>query len=104
MISIEQINGEIAVLEEEVPTHAIMQKLSALYTVRDHMSVGESVQGVSVVVSGVVPDIKSTSRFSELISGKPTEDVLMIVDELVSTVRVVNPGLYDAVIRKLSDL
>ena len=37
LISLEQISGEIAALEEEKPTYVIMQKLADLYTVRDHM-------------------------------------------------------------------
>ena len=41
MITMEQINGEIAVLEEEKPTYTVMQKLAALYTVRDHMVISQ---------------------------------------------------------------
>jgi len=37
MISIEQLNEEISLVENETPTHTSMQKLAAMYTVRDHI-------------------------------------------------------------------
>ena len=43
------------------------------------------------------------SEFSHIINGMHLYDVLDIVDELMSTVQIVNPKLYDAVIRKLLD-
>ena len=38
MISIEELNEEISLVENETPTHTSMQKLAAMYIVRDHMS------------------------------------------------------------------
>ena len=106
MISIEQINGEIAVLEEQVPTHVIMQKLAALYIVRDHMGIAPVDNGtapVSVVQMDTMPKYGDT-EFYELIAGKPIVDVMAQVNELMATVQVLNPRLYDSVIRKLFDI
>ena len=37
MISIDELNEEITIVENEPATHTSMQKLANLYTVRDHM-------------------------------------------------------------------
>lgn len=106
MISIEQINGEIAVLEEQVPTHVIMQKLASLYIVRDHMGIASVENGaapVSVVQMDTMPKY-GDSEFLQMIAGKPIVDIMAQMDEVMSTVQVLNPRLYDSVIRKLFDI
>lgn len=94
MISLEQITGEIAALEEEVPTHAVMQKLAALYTVRDHMIL----QAPAVVSEVIVP--VSDSEFMRAIEGMETNKFLSVMDELMTTLIAVNPRLYESVLRK----
>ena len=94
MITIEQVNGEIAVLEQETPTHVLMQKLAALYVVRDHLAIGRTAAAVQAV---------SESEFSQAMAGKDTEFVLSIVDELMNTLKIIQPRLYASVIRKLND-
>ena len=102
MISIEQISGEIAALEEEKPTHLTMQKLAALYTVRDHMVIGERKEP-EVVVSGTIPMISET-EFSKTIYDMDTKSVMGVIDELMETLRIMQPKLYEATIRKLTTL
>ena len=91
MITIEQIDLEINALEREAPTFAIMEKLADLYIVRDHM-----ISGVGQTVL-----INSGSKFSDAISGKNMQDVLAIMDELMSALVVLNPKLYECVMGKL---
>ena len=88
MISLEQITGEIAALEEETPTHAVMQKLAALYIVRDHMIIQTPVTDVVVAVSD--------SDFMKKASGMDRTSFLKVMDELMSTLSVVNPPLYNS--------
>ena len=103
MISIEQISGEIAALEEERPTHAVMQKLAALYTVRDHMTLDkEGVQSSAIDPFTIVTSLDS--EFASKIDGKKQNDVIPILDELMSTIMALNPGLYGAVIRKIDSI
>ena len=99
MISIEQISGEIAALEEEMPTHAVMQKLANLYTVRDHMILDVQPQPTAVVSDIVVA--VSDSDFMQTVDGMPTNSLLKVMDELMTTLTVVNPRLYDSVMREL---
>lgn len=102
MISIEQISGEIASLEEEKPTHAAMQKLSALYIVRDHMILGEE-KDPQIIVAGKIPMISETD-FSKSIYDRDVKEVLNVLDELMETLRMIQPRLYEAVMRKLEKI
>lgn len=102
MITIEQINGEIAVLEDEKPTHVVMGKLANLYTVRDHMGIGEP-DVVTPVVSERV-EYSGTSEFAKVIRGKDINRVLPVVDELMSTLEVLNPRLYQSALRNLEEV
>ena len=103
MISIEQISGEISSLEEEKPTHMTMQKLAALYTVRDHMIIGEEKSEPAVIVSGAIPML-SESDFSKAVYEMDTKSVMGVIDELMDTLRLMQPKLYEAVMRKISAL
>lgn len=98
MISIEQINGEIAALEEEKPTHIIMQKLAALYTVRDHIVINN---GPSTPVVETVPSFGVDNEFSQIVVGKRTQDVMPVISELMDAVSVLQPRLYSSTISKL---
>lgn len=46
----------------------------------------------------------SESEFGDIVSRHETADVLKVVDELMETLRVMQPRLYDAFIRKLAAL
>lgn len=102
MISIEQISGEIAALEAEKPTHVLMQKLAALYTVRDHITIPQESPAPVVAVSNTLPEA-GISDFLQAVAGKGAESVLLILDELMDAVGVLNPALYQAVMRKVLD-
>lgn len=99
MITIEQINGEIAVLEEEKPTHVVMQKLASLYIVRDHMGIGEPEIEVPVVSKYVT--YNGTSDFARAIKDKDVNEILPIIDELMETLNAINPRLYEGVMRQI---
>lgn len=104
MITIEQINGEIAVLEEETPTYVVMQKLADLYTVRDHMGIGESeTSTVAMKVKNGRVVYDGMSEFAEAIKNKDIYETLKIVDELMDTLSILNPKLYEGVMIKLRE-
>ncbi|MBQ6413009.1 MAG: hypothetical protein IJI19_05990 [Ruminococcus sp.] len=97
MISIEQINGEIAVLEDEKPTFAVMQKLADLYTVRDHIVI----HPVQENPPDNLVSMDSGTEFAQAVSGRDIKEVLAVVDELMSTLQVINPRMYAGVLRKI---
>ena len=47
------------------------------------------------------PDYRSDTEFSRLIQGKTLEELMPILDELMETIRVLNPRLYNGALRKL---
>ena len=48
-------------------------------------------------------DYKGDTEFARAVDGRKTEDILKIMDELMDTLNVINPRLYDAVMRKITD-
>lgn len=105
MISMEQIDGEIAVLENEKPTHVIMEKLANLYIVRDHMVLsGANVPTPITTVVERTVGLDSGTEFAELVIKKDIYKVMPAIDELMDAVMVLNPRLYKSVIRKIEDL
>ena len=101
MISLDQINGEISVLEEEKPTHVSMQKLAALYTVRDHLVMGLQPSSPVVATTETFPTMDVHSEFLDTIVGKDVKSVVRVVDELVGTIQLLDPNLYNSFMRKL---
>ena len=100
MITMEQINGEIDILENEKPTHTTMQKLAALYIVRDHMILAAQPHGAVVV--DALPDF-GESEFAHAVSGRSPREIMSAMDELVSTLQVVNPRLYNCLMHKICE-
>ena len=91
MISIEEINAEITKLENQPASYAVIEKLSWLYTVKDHLN---------PIMSGEIPH--GNSEFMKTCSGKSVCEVMDVTDELMSVLMVIQPKLYDAVINKLN--
>ena len=99
MISMEQINGEIAMLEDEKPTHVIMQKLASLYIVRDHMTIPETAPK-----SRYTPVDENDSEFIALCKSKDTGAVLRVLNEHFDAIKLLYPKEYDSIIEKLKAL
>lgn len=94
------------------PTANTAIKLAAFYTILDHLDDGQMVddspheeRGYSFLPepeqSGTKITYGGNTDFLKCVSGKMQADVLNVIDELMSTLKVVNKRLYDAVMRKL---
>ena len=98
MIIIDEINGEIAKLEAQTQTYQTIERLAALYIVRDHNTIPTS------KVTPAEPSMVTTesgTQFMTACSGHPMCDGLAVMDELMSTLQVLMPRLYDGVIQRL---
>lgn len=83
------------------PTADTCIKLASYFTIKDAMF-GEKVQYSQQPPKDTdTINFDSGSEFSDMIYGKRTEDVLEILDEAMTTLQVVNPNLYKAIMRKL---
>ena len=98
MISLEKIEETIIEMESQRDTtFATVAKLADLYIVRNQLR--------GYVTGGRDPiDAQGNSTFLKTVNGKNTEGVWKIIDELVSTVKVLHPKIYDSVMGKLNDL
>lgn len=78
-------------------------KLAALYTVQDHMKNKQEPYQMSFASepNNVLPKFDQDSVFLQTVSGKDVFMVMDAVDELVSTVQLMNSRLYDSFIRSL---
>lgn len=74
--------------------------LASFYTIKREMF-GEEIEHPQYSFAPA-PEYYSDSEFSRMISGKSPSEFLPIIDELMSTLRVLMPRLYDAVLDKLS--
>ena len=85
------------------------EKLAAIYTVLDHLYPHE--EALNNVQAGYSADTSDSdvgrygdSDFLLLIADKRPEQVWTLIDELMSTVKVLYPKLYDNVIERLVSL
>ena len=88
-------------------------KLAAFYTIRNELfgkpepAVAENATGYSYAAAPAEPvensiDYYSDTDFSRAIDGRDPADIWPIIDELVSTIQVIQPRLYDTFMRRLS--
>ena len=109
MVIIDEINGEIARLEAQTQTYQTIDKLAALYIVRDHNTIptdcAKSAQSIAAPVEPVDTHIQYTSdtEFSRAINGRQPGDIWPIMDELMSTIEALVPRLYNGVMRRLQE-
>jgi len=84
-------------------------KLAAFYTILKEMKGSDNVESSPIYRTpqysmATEPDIKfSDSEFSMLTEDKGIKQVFPIIDELMDALMVVNPKLYDSVIRKIEN-
>lgn len=81
-------------------------KLAAFYTIRNEMFRNQKSEPVVNYSFSSAPKsgYESDSEFGNLIAGKDTQDYMPAVDELISTVQVLNPRLYEAFMKKMRAL
>ena len=77
-------------------------KLAAYYTILDHIKETPAPQySFANETPTNVIRYDGQSKFAEKINGKSIDDVLSVMDELMDTICVIYPRLYDGVMRKL---
>jgi hypothetical protein len=75
-------------------------KLSAYYTILNQMR-KEPVEQYSFASEPEMVTLSGDTEFMKAIEGMPANDVIMIMDELMTTLSIVNPRLYRGVMNKL---
>lgn len=106
MLDIREIEYWISRHEEEASSFSDCITLSALYSLRDRLK-GEAPQ-IAAYSSAPAPEgplgLYGPSKFLQAVEGRPPADAWAVMDELMETLRVVNPRAYSSVLRKLQNL
>lgn len=100
MFTRKELLNAIADCEAGANSYQNCQKLATLYSVYDHLYSEPS--PIQETVREVKIDSYGDSDFLKAIEGRKAEDVWPVLDELMETVKAIQPRLYDAVLRKLN--
>ena len=96
MISRYEVEKAILEHESKDTSYANCERLAWLYIVRDHLMSAEMRSNGLFTPTG-------ESEFIKAVAGKDGVAVWAVLDELMDTLKVINPRLYDGVMRKLDD-
>lgn len=105
MITVQDLEAAIAECQgQRNPNANTCIKLAAYYTILNQMQ-GKEPQEIPAYSFAAEPvkgvDYSSDTEFYDRIAQKPPEEVYAIMDELMTALQVVNPRLYNSVMRKL---
>ena len=110
MISEQELHEAIAECQgQRNPNASTCMKLASFYTILDHIKMVKEPENDYVKTGNDLieaysfspPRYDSGTEFSDAIAKMDTYDVLAVMDELMTTLNVVNPRLYAGVMRKL---
>ena len=109
MITERDLQEAIAECEgERNPNANTCLKLAAFYTIRNELFGNQEQFEHSAYSYAPAPTTNagyvSESEFGEIVSGKDIVAVLGVIDELMATLQIINPRLYNSVIRKLNQI
>ena len=78
-------------------------KLAAYYILLDHLKPKEEDEPVMYSYDSGIGDYGSDTEFGRVIRGMDHQKMMSVIDELMTTLQVINPRLYDGVLRKLEE-
>lgn len=113
MLDPKEIDIEIARLEYGESSYPAYAKLATLYTIKNQMQKQEPEmqnrtyeQAYSAASAEIPVEVGryGDSDFLREIEGRDQEDVFRIMDDLMDTLQVANPRVYNGVMRKIRSL
>lgn len=90
---------------ERNPDARTCRNLAAFYTILDHIQKKEDPNSIEDGYSyAVAPSIEyhSDSEFYQYIANMDINDIIALFDEVMDTLQIVNPRLYQSIIRKVT--
>lgn len=96
MISLQDVQEAIKEVEAMPDTYSKAEKLATFYTLRDALQ-PEPYRAAPVEKISYV----SESDFAQAVAGRDPEEVMPIIDELMDTISIINPRLYNGVMDRL---
>lgn len=106
MITEQDLQAAIAECEgQRNPNANTCIKLAAFYTIRDHLFPREQdhlSDVVQMAYSGASDtEYESKTEFAQAVRGWSVAEIMPIIDELMTALSILNPKLYDSVMRKI---
>ena len=103
MVDLDIINGTIAEWEAKDLTFLVVERLAWLYIVRDNalMRLKDDANEEPVIMPAIA--ISSGSEFMEACSKANPVKMWAVLDELMQSVQLLQPKLYQATIDKLKE-
>lgn len=101
MVTENELNAAIDELMETKPTLAVCERLFVLMGLREQLYGKQG--GVESKAANTPKTSASGSEFIQLISERDFSEVVPILDDLMNAVKVLQPRLYDAAMRKLRE-
>lgn len=103
MISKGELLSAIDELEDSAPTFQNCQKMATFYTLLNAMYRSSEDQPRIETQREEIIGNHGDSEFLSLIEGMDSRDAWFLIDELMETIKILQPKLYDSVIRRLRD-
>ena len=103
MFSKNELLDAIDELEMSPATYQNAEKLATFYTLYDHLYVKKEPMNRIESVREVTIDMYGDSDFLKAITDRNSQDVWMVMDELMSMLQVMQPKLYQATIDKIKE-
>lgn len=87
------------------PNSSTCIKLASFYTILDHMTEKPSYSEMPNYSFASETEntitYQSGTEFADAVHGRNVDEIMSVVDELMSTLSVINPSLYAGVMRRL---
>lgn len=103
MFSKNEILDAIDELEMSPATYQNAEKLATFYSLYDHLYIQKEPMNRIESVREVIIDRYGDSEFMRAIEGKDAEKEWLIMEELMETIRLLQPRLYQATLDKLKE-
>lgn len=104
MITRQELEEAIAECKEGRVSYQSCAKLATFFTIMDHLypeDTGE--KQIKFTSSEVIGDY-GESEFLKSVSGKDSFGVWIVMDELMSTIKAINPRLYSGALQKINQV
>lgn len=103
MFSKKELMDAIDELERSPSTYQNAEKLATFYLLYDHLYGDQRMMSSSETLREVIIDKHGESEFLRQISGKDAESVWRVMDELMETIQMLQPRLYQATLERISE-
>lgn len=104
MFSRSELLRAIEELEATPATYQTAEKLATFYTLYDHLYSQRQPEAKPVPAAEVTIYKHGDSEFLKAIEGQEAEAVWPIIDELMATIKALQPRLYEATIDRITGL